>query len=415
MQLKVLTFLHGQNAGGAQLTAIEYLYLLKEKEVEAKVVTCENTNKLILGELTNLKIDVAFTECKQSLVGTPIMYINNKVEEFIKWADIIWIADTEIFAAPSIKRIRKNVPVVAHLHIYHLLCPWMGFYYGLRKVCSGCNPMKNITCKQNMNLELSRLGILSKEKFAVYYVLDFIKGPVDYIVWKANMNKEIFNSVDGLIAPSNFVKQIHEKVLDLDIPIRVVYNPVIYQYRFVRLDSLKYDNESSTIFYASGSQPVKGPHLLLRAFKILLENGHNYVLYMSRTKGTWVEKYAEKLGIRNHVVYGGDLTYEELYRAMSNARLVVLPSLWPEPSSRIPIEANRLGVPSVLTEEGGTKEYVVENETALISKASAESLAENMMKALKIRKERSIAERSLEKINPERSVADLISYFASLT
>ena len=40
------------------------------------------------------------------------------------------------------------------------------------------------------------------------------------------------------------------------------------------------------------------------------------------------------------------------------AHLVIMPSIWPEPFGRIPVEANKLGVPVIVSNRGGLPETI---------------------------------------------------------
>ncbi len=57
---------------------------------------------------------------------------------------------------------------------------------------------------------------------------------------------------------------------------------------------------------------------------------------------------------------------EELFQLYALADLVVVPSLWPEPFSRVLLEASAHGTPCVATRVGGTPEAVVDGETGVL-------------------------------------------------
>jgi len=113
----------------------------------------------------------------------------------------VWITDVEYSVAPRIKRI-KNVPVVAHIHSYALVCPWWGAMYGLREVCAArCSVWRIVGCKQGINRELARVGLLDGVRAGAYWLLDFGKGPLDYFRWKkiSVANLFVFNPLLMLI------------------------------------------------------------------------------------------------------------------------------------------------------------------------------------------------------------------------
>ncbi len=57
---------------------------------------------------------------------------------------------------------------------------------------------------------------------------------------------------------------------------------------------------------------------------------------------------------------------EDVLRALARARALVFPSLWPEPLSRVLLEALALGTPVAAMETGGTREIVEHDASGLL-------------------------------------------------
>ena len=70
----------------------------------------------------------------------------------------------------------------------------------------------------------------------------------------------------------------------------------------------------------------------------------------------------------------GWLGKPEVLRWLSHATLLMFPSTWPEPLSRVLIEASALSVPIAAMNTGGTSDIVVDDETGLLS-STVEELA----------------------------------------
>ncbi len=66
---------------------------------------------------------------------------------------------------------------------------------------------------------------------------------------------------------------------------------------------------------------------------------------------------------------------DDVLRAMARATVLVFPSLWPEPLSRVLLEALALGTPVAAMDTGGTREILTDGESGLIVR-DAETLAE---------------------------------------
>ncbi|MEM0001248.1 MAG: glycosyltransferase family 4 protein [Desulfurococcaceae archaeon] len=404
----ISVLVHGLGLGGAQVSTLEFLELLRS-EVNLRVIVCKNANEEFLRELQRLNIKYRIVSCYMTL-GMPNMNISI-IEDWFKWSDVVWISDIEFSIAPKIKRIRE-VPIVAHLHSYPLLCPWWGLLYGMREVCyRGCSLYRIVRCKQVFNEELSRLGIISGFRESVYQALDLVKGPLDYFRWRRVVNRDLIDSIDGFIAVSNFVKRVHETLLPVEgKPIEVVYNPVTYPLKYVRDVKPKENLEENLIVYASGSNPVKGPHLALQALKLLLNEGLNVKLVMFGCRGSWVEEYARKLGVGRSVIFLGKESFARLYETISSANVVIMPSVWPEPFGRVPVEANRLGVVAVVTNRGGLPETVVHGETGYVATPYPDDIAKWLLRALEGTRGEVVKERSLKTINPQASVDKLLGF-----
>ena len=70
-------------------------------------------------------------------------------------------------------------------------------------------------------------------------------------------------------------------------------------------------------------------------------------------------------------------TRDEVFHWMRHAEVLVFPSVWPEPLSRVLIEASALSVPIAAMDTGGTSDIIVDEETGLLSTTVA-GLAEDV-------------------------------------
>ncbi len=76
------------------------------------------------------------------------------------------------------------------------------------------------------------------------------------------------------------------------------------------------------------------------------------------------------------LVMRGWVYREDVLRALARATALVFPSLWPEPLSRVLLEALALGTPVAAIDTGGTREIIAHDESGLIAKDVAELSAE---------------------------------------
>jgi len=68
----------------------------------------------------------------------------------------------------------------------------------------------------------------------------------------------------------------------------------------------------------------------------------------------------------------GWLDRREVFRWLEHATVLVFPSNWPEPLSRVLIEASALSVPIAAMNTGGTPDIIVDEETGLLSSSVGE-------------------------------------------
>ncbi len=86
-----------------------------------------------------------------------------------------------------------------------------------------------------------------------------------------------------------------------------------------------------------------------------------------------LKKDATQSGVPLHL--RGWTAREDVLRALSRATALVFPSLWPEPLSRVLLEAQALGTPVAAMDTGGTREIVQDGLNGLLV-ADAAGLAE---------------------------------------
>jgi glycosyltransferase involved in cell wall biosynthesis len=352
--MRILALAHGLIFSGAQIATLEFIRVLK-KYTEVKIITCSNADTEFTSNLESTGLSVLQVPC-DVVMGYPKLSIEN-VKKHIEWTDVVWITDDIEYSVVSrIKRIRK-VPVVVHVHSYALICPWWGASYRYSEVClEGCSAWRLISCKQGINMELRKAGILDGFRARAYWLVDFVKGPMDYVRWRGLMGN-VIDDIDYFIAVSNATKGIILAHLpEVKDRIGVLYNAIAQRpWRYV---SAFPDEPGDYMLYASGANPVKGPHILLNALKMLLNEGINIKLYMTGTSNSWLEGLARRLGVEGWVKFLGKLPNAEYFSMMAKAKALALPSIWPEPLPSVAIESISLGVPVVGSNRGGISEIV---------------------------------------------------------
>jgi glycogen synthase len=116
----------------------------------------------------------------------------------------------------------------------------------------------------------------------------------------------------------------------------------------------------------------KGVRLLVPAVAAA-RTGLPLVVLGEGTLGHAVKKDAAAAGLTLHL--RGWTAREDVLRALFRATVLVFPSLWPEPLSRVLLEASALGTPIAAMDTGGTRDIVGHDVSGLLV-ADVEGLAQ---------------------------------------
>jgi glycosyltransferase involved in cell wall biosynthesis len=356
---------HGLWYGGAQVSIVEFLRQIKDV-ADVQIVACRGSNPEFIADIQALGLSI-FKVPYKLVYNCPDMEVRT-MTNLIRDTDVVWMTDIEYLAAPKIKRIR-DVPILAHLHSYVLICPNWDLSYGLQRGCTErCSPWRIIRCKQISNGYLRdwNLGI---SRARIYQLLDFIKGPLDFA--RRPIRNSLTDSIDRFIAVSHYVKDIHvARMSDLRNRIDVVPNPIpSLTHGFVRRSlSIDYNvRKGIRLIYGGGDSVIKGPSILLRAFKEVVKRRPEARLVCARCKGTLVEKYVRQLNLKN-VLLLDKLTRQKFCELVSESHALVVPSICPEAFPNVALEAQYLGVPVVASNIGGIPEIVKEEVTGILVK-----------------------------------------------
>jgi glycosyltransferase involved in cell wall biosynthesis len=413
--LRILAIVHGLWRGGAQEATLEILKLLKTREIEISILISDSAERTFRSEIEHLGI-ATFTTRGKLVAHYPDLAAEDHAE-LIKSSDLVWITDVEYLVAPRIKSIKKDVPIIAHLHSYALACPITSAFYGMRETCTvNCSHSlrRFAQCRQGWKQYVARWH-QNRTRMKVYQLLNFPKSYLDFRAWP--MNEGIVESIDGFVTVSNYTRdlmRIHLPQLN-HVPVEVIPNPVIVP----EPDSPKnhQEGEKRTILYASGSNISKGPQIVLYAARKLLdESSKKFTLTMlSMEDNVWIKNIVKRLRIENYVKLLERLpSRKQVFALMADSTVVVLPSLWPEPLATVPIEANLLGTPAIVSNRGGNPDTIVDKVTGLVTEPAVDTVAKALKEGLQHNWDRkSIARIAKERFNPERTTDSLVNFLES--
>lgn len=215
-----------------------------------------------------------------------------------------------------------NIPVCQHLRDYALLCPRTSMHY------NGLNP--------NVPPLLSRV-----------------------LTWRA---RSASRNVTTVIAVSNFVRQrFLDNGLFRDANFHVLHNTNTSAANFdANLRAARPTPEQGFTFgYLGALSREKGVEIMLDAFSALPLEYPARLIIAGRGNEDYVRSLKEKVSHlpKGRIEWLGHVTPEKIF---SRSEVIILPSIWHEPQSRVLIESAIYSVPVFAARTGGSTE-VIEN------------------------------------------------------
>jgi glycosyltransferase involved in cell wall biosynthesis len=322
LKIAITTEFFYPSTGGAEQSALELAKALSRRGHDVVVFTAGSGEREVLEEF---EIRRSFKALRALTMkrDVPVPRIVDRIEkkhlvreigdnEF----DILHSnnRDTAVFTAETGREL--NIPVVAHIRDFWPLCPKRDF---LRPEGICPEPRDCASC------------------MAAYFRA-WHKTPIYVKMWRDTgyRFKAISRHVNGYIYNSSYTSNR----IGLG-PGRVIFNAV-------NLDHISRRRTiPGKVLYIGNVTRRKGIALLVRAIRDLDVTlhivGDGYLLPDIQGK---------------NIVKHGRLDYLELLEHLSDAEMLVVPSIWPEPFGRVAVEGMAAGLPVVATPVGGLSEVV---------------------------------------------------------
>ncbi|MBQ1230850.1 MAG: glycosyltransferase [Clostridia bacterium] len=249
---------------------------------------------------------------------------------------------------------KKGVPVVQTVHDYQMICPNHLLYnFDENKICEKCLKGSYGACIKNRCIHNSRIkSIIGAIEARLYSVL------------------KTYEKVDLYISPSYFLEK---KLLSAKALYKGKTKTI---HNFIDKQKFTCENSGSGeyIAFAGRLSKEKGVELLAQTAKLLPQ-------YKFMIAGDGPEKSLLE-GIEN-VELVGFLGGKELIDFISNAKLLVVPSIWYENCPLSILEAQCMGVPVVTMNNGGMAELIKDGVTGvLVDEVSSDAMAQSLKRAL---------------------------------
>ncbi len=328
--------------GGSEKYYFELAELLKEKGHEVAFFSMKD-EKNIKTECKEYMVENTDMDSKNIFKAFDIIYSKANKKKMIEAIedfkpDIVHINNFQRqLSASIIDAIKeKNIPIVFTAHDLQAVCP-VSAMLNKGKICEKCKGGKYYNCFKNKCTKESRSKSLANMIEAYYYKC-----------------KKIYQNIDCIITPSEFVKRkIQEDNINLK-NIEVIPN-------FVDINKFQnYQIEDENYVLFSGRLSIeKGIINVVKAFSNI-PNGKLYIAGNGPEKDN-ITKIIRDNQLEKKVKLLGFLSQEELKEYLRKATCLVLPSIWYENCPYSIIEAFAMGKPVISTQVGGIPELVKEN------------------------------------------------------
>jgi len=353
MRILIFSELFYPHGGGAELATWLYSKLLAEKGFEITIVTKHFPGEPLIESVSSgiriyrLPMKMTFGSRYDTLVNVGVL-LSNFMNRLFSENDIVYIPASWYSAIPMAKIHKK--PVVVHLHNYSITCPTSLMY----------------------DFTKQKVGSSSLKSFILHEVIERRRG-IASVVASSLMNELLgryYNKwgmlADALIFVSNAqANLVLSKVPQIKEKSHVIYNPI---------PSIPYVKaESRGLGYFGGKSFVKGFYTLMRALNSLRER--NVKVYMTRMSR---KRVTAKVG--NGILVDFLPKVNNLRSIMQKLSVVVIPSLWPEPSPYILIESMMYGKLVVASNVGGIPEIVagIKSGVKLVKPGEYDEISEGL-------------------------------------
>jgi glycosyltransferase involved in cell wall biosynthesis len=337
------------------------------------------------------------------------MYFGIFLSRLAKRFDIIHAQSENAIIPALLASWLSGKPAVMTLRDTGLLCPLGGVCLTAYRVVPtdcGVKRLFNLDAQYFQKHYLRHQHLMSRIKLSAEFIL----------LWVDNWLKRIcLNRMHAIIAVSNGIAEVHpSNVLWARNKVRVVYNPYLPMERPDREpDEIKKELGvlGKPIVLSVGKKSLgKGTYVLIEASKLLYKIDPTIAIIIAG-KGHIREK------ISPNVIALPSMSHIRMAELYSVADVIVVPSIWPEPLSRVILEAMGARKPVIGTWVGGTPEAILDGITGMLVPAgdavALKDAIERLLHDPKLCREMGEAgwRRVTEQFSPEKLVRRILEVY----
>lgn len=307
-------------------------------------------------------------------------------EEIIKKenADVIHLHNTQYFISPFIIRyLLKMKPLVKTIHDTRLFCPSFS-----NKIV----PSIDEICNYPMGLQCFKNGCYPFSPDRNSFLWNLHKFLL--ITYDARITRKI----DKLLVSSSYM---YDELLRNGFSKENIVVIPLYVDKTTAQEIEVKEDIKKTVLYVGKLNSNKGIMQFIESLSLLKTREWFAEIIGEGEMEEGAKVFVKELGLNDRVRFFGLLSKKELNQHFANCDIVVIPSMIPESFGLVGIEAMAFGKPVVSFDVGGTREWLIKEETGyLVRRGDVEGLALSINKLLENKTiARQMGKRGMERVN----------------
>ncbi|MFB0544708.1 MAG: glycosyltransferase family 4 protein [Asgard group archaeon] len=281
------------------------------------------------------------------------LLLAKKIVSFLKdrTVDILHVLDFRTTPGAIIAAKILGKPILVTIRNYWPICPRLTMLIPDQGECAECAPSSIIKC-------------LGKWKTGLHHYIFMV------------LRRFFLKKADKIICVSKYVRNILFQTLKISkSKLATLYN--IPEYHTLEVTStsqtiLKQDfglsEKDFIVGYVGRITFEKGIEYLIRAFVniVKITDQIKLVIAGDGNKKTELQELVKELKLNRYVTFAGFIAHEDISSFYEFCDVVVLPSIWNEPLSRVLLETFHFSKPVIATKTGGTPEIIKDGENGLL-------------------------------------------------
>ncbi len=305
----------------------------------------------------------------------------------IQSADIVNAVDLDsIISLAGWKEIQDKY--IATIQDYGLVC------------ANGLLLDGNSVCPNHCHTKGS-FGCLRKRKISLFHKAYL---EIAYRIRKSYRDRKL-SHIQRAICVSKFVENQIKKIHPT-IKTHIIGNCLPREWWYLKDQKIERDID---ILYAGRLESFKGAEVFCDTIPLLPRKRPLQIKFLGGGHVDLYRKRCDSLVVNHIIEFAQIISFEQMYRYYRRAKIVVVPSVWPEPCGRVIIEAMYWGCAVISTYQGGTPELIQNNVNGLlITPHDTRALSSAITKLLEDEKVRKTLGRSAQRTAHKKYYPDFI-------